>query len=62
MQFNVVPRTGGFAINRKNGGKEGCDGIILTHDMAIVVVVEVIRWSISDCRFPHEWTMVPGVV
>ena len=23
MQFNVVPRTGGLAINRKNRGKRG---------------------------------------
>ena len=30
MQFNIVPRTGGFAINRKSRGKRGCDGIILT--------------------------------
>ena len=31
MQFNVVPRTGGLAINReKLRKKEGCDGIILT--------------------------------
>ena len=30
MQFNVVPRTGGLAINRKIEEKEGYDGIILT--------------------------------
>ena len=30
MQFNVVLRTGGLAINRGNLGKEGYDGIILT--------------------------------
>ena len=31
MQFNVVPRTGGLAINKeKLRKKEGCDGIILT--------------------------------
>ena len=23
MQFNVVPRTGGLAIDRENGGKRG---------------------------------------
>ena len=31
MQFNVVPRTGGLAINReKTEEKEGYDSIILT--------------------------------
>ena len=31
MQFNVMPRTGGLAINReKFKEKEGCNGIILT--------------------------------
>ena len=31
MQFNVMPRTGGLAINReKIEEKEGNDGIILT--------------------------------
>ena len=30
MQFNIMPRTGGLAINREIEEKEGCDGIILT--------------------------------
>ena len=30
MQFNVVLRTGGLAINREFEEKEGNDGIILT--------------------------------
>ena len=30
MPFNIMLRTGGLAINREIGEKEGIDGIILT--------------------------------
>ena len=40
MQFNVVPRTGGLAINKeKIKEKEGCDGIILTDVILTLPIV-----------------------
>ena len=40
MQFNVMPRTGGLAINKgKFKEKEGCDGIILTLGRGLVAFV-----------------------
>ena len=30
-------------------------------EVVIVVIVEVIRWSILDCRLPNKRTVVPNI-
>ena len=68
MQFNVVPRTGGLAINRKNRGKRGVrwhnSHKSLQHPIDLELCEEEHSppWSLSPHLRTHDLPTVKGVL